>query len=110
MNLATLASPPVTLATGLLTNVIMQNPAVCEYLGLPDFRRGLQKISSMPVVQKGAKVLVTGANGFIAAATVKILVERGFNVIGAVRTASKGACMWPSRNRTRGTNPFFRAR
>ena len=35
----------------------------------------------MPVVQKGAKVLVTGANGFIGAATIKILVERGFNVI-----------------------------
>ena len=75
---------------------------VCEYLGLPDVSAGVynrfQKISTMPAVQKGAKVLVTGANGFIAAATVKILVDRGFNVIGAVRTASKGACMWPSRS------------
>jgi len=44
----------------------------------------------MPAVQKGAKILVTGANGFIAAATVKILVERGYNVIGVVRTSTKG--------------------
>ena len=47
----------------------------------------------MPAVQKGAKILVTGANGFIAAATVKILVERGYNVIGVVRTSSKGTCL-----------------
>jgi nucleoside-diphosphate-sugar epimerase len=46
----------------------------------------------MPAVQRGAKVLVTGANGFIAAATVKTLVERGFNVIGVVRSAPKGLC------------------
>jgi hypothetical protein len=47
----------------------------------------------MPVVQKEAKILVPDAHGFIAAAAVKILVERGFNVIGV-------ACIWPSRSRT----------
>lgn len=44
----------------------------------------------MPAVTAPAKVLVTGANGFVAAATVKTFIERGFSVIGAVRTASKG--------------------
>jgi nucleoside-diphosphate-sugar epimerase len=47
----------------------------------------------MPAVTAPAKVLVTGANGFIAAATVKTLIERGFSVIGTVRTAAKGEYM-----------------
>lgn len=44
----------------------------------------------MPAVSAPSTVLVTGANGFIAVATVKTLVERGFKVIGAVRTREKG--------------------
>lgn len=45
----------------------------------------------MPAVSAPSTILVTGANGFIAVATVKTLIERGFKVIGTVRTASKGA-------------------
>lgn len=44
----------------------------------------------MPAVAAPSTVLVTGANGFIAVATVKTLIERGFKVIGTVRTAAKG--------------------
>lgn len=44
----------------------------------------------MPNILQGSKVLVTGANGYIAAATCGRLVEHGFDVIGAVRTAAKG--------------------
>lgn len=47
----------------------------------------------MPALPKGSKVLVTGANGFIAAATCKVLVEHGFQVVGIVRTAPKGPLM-----------------
>lgn len=37
-----------------------------------------------------ATVLVTGASGFIAQHIVKLLVSKGYNVIGTVRLASKG--------------------
>lgn len=36
------------------------------------------------------KVLISGASGFIAAHTVKQLVEGGFDVVGTVRSAEKG--------------------
>ncbi|EIW55909.1 NAD-P-binding protein [Trametes versicolor FP-101664 SS1] len=42
----------------------------------------------MPAISSG-KVLVTGANGFIAVWTVKALLEAGFSVRGAVRSPSK---------------------
>jgi len=71
MNVATLT---VTLATGLFTNI---------------FPRGLKSQACLSSI-KEPKFLLLVPNGFMAAATVKILVERGFNVIGAVRTASKG--------------------
>jgi len=44
----------------------------------------------MTVVTPPAKVLVTGANGYIAVWIVKILLEQGFSVRGTVRSASKG--------------------
>ncbi|KAJ7479138.1 hypothetical protein FB451DRAFT_1086612 [Mycena latifolia] len=44
----------------------------------------------MPALPTG-KVLVTGASGFIAAWVVRALLEEGFSVRGAVRSASKGA-------------------
>jgi nucleoside-diphosphate-sugar epimerase len=37
-----------------------------------------------------AKALVTGANGYIAAWVVRTLLEQGYNVIGTVRSTSKG--------------------
>ena len=43
----------------------------------------------MPAVTSG-KVLVTGANGFVAVWLVKTLLERGFSVRGTIRSASKG--------------------
>ena len=43
----------------------------------------------MPAITTG-KVLVTGANGFIAVWLVKDLLEKGFSVRGAVRSESKG--------------------
>ncbi|KAK7045109.1 D-lactaldehyde dehydrogenase [Favolaschia claudopus] len=44
----------------------------------------------MPAISTG-KVLVTGANGFIAAWVVRELLDEGFSVRGAVRSASKCA-------------------
>ena len=43
----------------------------------------------MPAITTG-KVLVTGANGFIAVWLVKDLLEKGFSVRGTVRSESKG--------------------
>ena len=42
----------------------------------------------MPAISTG-KVLVTGANGFVAAWVVKDLLEHGFSVRGIVRSESK---------------------
>ena len=44
----------------------------------------------MPAIESG-KVLVTGANGFIAVWLVKDLLERGFSVRGQVRSLAKTA-------------------
>ncbi|KAJ7079901.1 hypothetical protein C8R44DRAFT_824555 [Mycena epipterygia] len=44
----------------------------------------------MPAISTG-KVLVSGANGFIAAWVVRSLLEEGFSVRGAVRSADKGS-------------------
>ena len=44
----------------------------------------------MTFVKSPAKVLVTGANGFLAAWVVQLLIERGYSVIGTVRSESKG--------------------
>ena len=44
----------------------------------------------MPSVDAG-KVLVTGANGYIAAWIVKELLNRGFSVHGTVRSEAKAA-------------------
>lgn len=44
----------------------------------------------MPAISAPAKLLVTGSNGFVAAATCSLLVERGYNVVGTVRSTSKG--------------------
>lgn len=43
----------------------------------------------MPTVPHG-KVLVTGANGFIAIWVVRQLLEQGYSVRGAVRSEAKG--------------------
>lgn len=45
----------------------------------------------MPSTQPGSKVLVTGANGFIAVWVVQYLLERGYSVRGTVRSESKAA-------------------
>lgn len=42
------------------------------------------------------KVIVTGANGYIAAHTVKQLIEKGYDVVGTLRTEDKGK-LWKSR-------------
>jgi len=44
----------------------------------------------MSVIPPPAKVLVTGANGYIAMWIVRILLEQGYTVRGTVRTADKG--------------------
>ncbi|KAI0271288.1 D-lactaldehyde dehydrogenase [Gloeopeniophorella convolvens] len=44
----------------------------------------------MPTVSPPAKVLLTGANGFIAAWIVRALLEAGYSVRGTVRHANKG--------------------
>ena len=47
----------------------------------------------MPSAKPPAKVLVTGTNGFIATWIVKILIDRGYSVVGTVRSALKGTFM-----------------
>ena len=47
----------------------------------------------MPSVDKGSKVLVSGANGYIAMWIVRTLLERGFTVRGTIRTEDKGRFM-----------------
>ncbi|KDR70009.1 hypothetical protein GALMADRAFT_255361 [Galerina marginata CBS 339.88] len=49
----------------------------------------------MPVVESGAgkRVLVTGANGYIALWVVRTLLEQGYAVRGTVRSESKGKRM-----------------
>ncbi len=47
----------------------------------------------MPTITKGDKVLVSGANGYIAMWVVRTLLERGYTVRGTVRNASKAKFM-----------------
>jgi nucleoside-diphosphate-sugar epimerase len=44
----------------------------------------------MAVIQPPAKVLVSGANGFVAIWVVKSLLEKGYAVRGTVRSTDKG--------------------
>lgn len=44
---------------------------------------------AMPAITPGSKVLVTGANGYVAVWVVKTLLERGFSVRSAVRSEGK---------------------
>lgn len=43
----------------------------------------------MPVITPGDKVLVTGANGFLAVHIVEILLKKGYAVRGTVRSLQK---------------------
>lgn len=43
----------------------------------------------MPTITKGDKVLVTGANGYIATWAIRIFLERGYSVRGTVRSEGK---------------------
>ncbi|KAF8342433.1 D-lactaldehyde dehydrogenase [Amanita rubescens] len=45
----------------------------------------------MTVIAPGSKILVSGANGFIAVWLVRILLEQGYSVRGTVRSKEKGA-------------------
>ena len=44
----------------------------------------------MPAVTAPSKVLVSGANGYIAVWVVRTLLEQGYSVLGTVRSAAKG--------------------
>ncbi|KAF8999630.1 hypothetical protein BDQ17DRAFT_1308413 [Cyathus striatus] len=44
----------------------------------------------MPIITSPSKVLVSGANGYVAIWVVRTLLERGHSVRGTVRSASKG--------------------
>lgn len=44
----------------------------------------------MPTIQPGGKVLVSGANGYLAMRVVQTLLERGYSVRGTVRSEEKG--------------------
>lgn len=45
----------------------------------------------MPTITKDAKVLVTGANGFLAAWIVDLLLKAGYRVRATVRSEDKAA-------------------
>ncbi|ORY04579.1 aldehyde reductase II [Clohesyomyces aquaticus] len=56
-------------------------------------------MSDSPIaIPKGSRVLVTGANGFIASHICKQLLENGYNVRGTVRNASRSAWLVPYFN------------
>ncbi|KAF8601901.1 NAD-P-binding protein [Ceratobasidium sp. AG-I] len=44
----------------------------------------------MPFINSPAKILLTGANGYFATYAVKDLLERGYTVVGTVRSEKKG--------------------
>jgi len=44
----------------------------------------------MPIVQPPSKILVSGANGYVAMWFIQELLERGYSVRGTVRSAAKG--------------------
>ena len=44
----------------------------------------------MPTIAPGDKILVTGANGFLAVHVVDILLKKGYAVRGIVRSLEKG--------------------
>ena len=44
----------------------------------------------MPTIAPGNKVLVTGANGFLAVHIIVILLKKGYAVRGVVRSLDKG--------------------
>ena len=44
----------------------------------------------MPTVAPGSRVLVTGANGYIAMWVVRHLLEQGYTVRGVIRSQDKG--------------------
>ncbi|CAE7117027.1 unnamed protein product [Rhizoctonia solani] len=44
----------------------------------------------MPFIQPPAKILLTGANGYYAVYVIKDLLERGYTVVGTVRSEAKG--------------------
>lgn len=44
----------------------------------------------MPTIAPGAKVLVTGANGFLAVHVVGAFLQRGYSVRGTIRSQGKG--------------------
>jgi len=44
----------------------------------------------MPTIAPGDKILVTGANGFLAVHIVEILLKKGYAVRGVIRSPDKG--------------------
>ncbi|KAH7320448.1 hypothetical protein B0J17DRAFT_685255 [Rhizoctonia solani] len=44
----------------------------------------------MPFIQAPAKILLTGANGYYAVHVIKDLLDRGYTVVGTVRSEPKG--------------------
>ncbi|KAI1784436.1 hypothetical protein LXA43DRAFT_955084 [Ganoderma leucocontextum] len=44
----------------------------------------------MPALSASEKVLVTGANGFIGLWLIRLLLDRGYSIRAAVRSADKG--------------------
>lgn len=50
----------------------------------------LNLLTSMPAITPPSTVLVTGASGFIAVHTIQSILDKGFHVVGTVRSASKG--------------------
>ena len=55
------------------------------------FQQSNTRSDRMPITSPPAKVLVTGANGFIAVWVVQNLLEQGFSVRGTVRSESKAS-------------------
>lgn len=44
----------------------------------------------MPIIQPPAKVLVSGANGFVAVWVIQRLLDKGYSMRGTIRSLEKG--------------------
>ena len=65
----------------------MRSVSVFEHLCASPLPGSSHPVSSSP--PRSQHVLLTGINGFIATNIVKILLERGYSVVGTVRSLSK---------------------
>ena len=76
---------------GVNTTSIGINPRVYKRMASSTLSSHTQELFTMVAVSSPAKVLITGANGYLAVWVVKKYLEAGYSVRGTVRSLSKSA-------------------